>query len=125
MSPEDPNAPKRPEGEPSTASLDDRLRKLSRDIEAESAQAHGAGGDFPTSSDKAARGYGKAARLASEFVAGILVGGFLGWAFDQLLGTSPVGLILFIFLGFGAGFLNMVRAGRQAMRDEENETKQG
>jgi ATP synthase protein I len=125
MAPKDPNALKRPGGEPSAASLDERLRKLSREIEAESAQAHGAAGEFPSSSDKAARGYGKAARLASEFVAGILVGGFLGWAFDQLLGTSPIGLIVFIFLGFGAGFMNMVRAGRQAMRDEENETKNG
>jgi ATP synthase protein I len=125
MSPKDPKSPKRPEGEPSSASLDERLRKLSQDIEAESAQAHGANGEFPSSSDKAARGYGKAARLASEFVAGILVGGFLGWAFDQLLGTSPIGLIVFIFLGFGAGFMNMVRAGQKAMRDEENETKNG
>jgi ATP synthase protein I len=49
-------------------------------------------------------------RLASEFVAGILVGAALGWGIDRLAGTSPWGLISFLMLGFVAGVLNVVRA---------------
>lgn len=50
-----------------------------------------------------------ALRLATEFVAGILVGGAIGWFFDGWLGTSPWGLIVFLLLGFAAGVLNALR----------------
>jgi ATP synthase protein I len=50
-----------------------------------------------------------ALRLATEFVAGILVGGAIGWFFDSWLGTSPWGLIVFLLAGFAAGVLNALR----------------
>lgn len=56
------------------------------------------------------RGQGLAMRLAAEFVAGILVGGAIGWFFDRWLGTSPWGLIVFVLLGFTAGVLNALRS---------------
>jgi ATP synthase protein I len=48
--------------------------------------------------------------LASEFVAGVLVGAALGWGLDKVAGTSPWGLISLLLLGFCAGVLNVVRA---------------
>lgn len=51
-----------------------------------------------------------ALRLATEFVAGILVGGAIGWFLDQWIGTSPWGLIVFLILGFIAGVLNALRS---------------
>jgi ATP synthase protein I len=54
--------------------------------------------------------YALALRLASEFVAGVLVGAAVGWALDRVAGTSPWGLIVFLLLGFAAGTLNVVRA---------------
>jgi len=51
-----------------------------------------------------------ALRLSSEFVAGVLVGGFIGWAIDRFAGTSPWGMIAFLLLGFAAGTLNAMRA---------------
>lgn len=56
------------------------------------------------------RGQSLAFRLATEFVAGILVGGAIGWFFDGWLGTSPWGLIVFLLLGFAAGVLNALRS---------------
>ncbi|SON54679.1 ATP synthase protein I [Hartmannibacter diazotrophicus] len=56
--------------------------------------------------------YSKAFRLASEFVGGVLVGAVLGWGIDRLLGTSPIGLIVLLILGFAAGVLGMARASR-------------
>ena len=49
-------------------------------------------------------------RLSSELIAGVIVGGLLGWGFDHLLSTSPWGLIAFVLLGFTAGVVNVVRS---------------
>ncbi|MHA1553852.1 MAG: AtpZ/AtpI family protein [Alphaproteobacteria bacterium] len=50
-----------------------------------------------------------ALRLASEFIAGVILGAALGWGFDRLFGTSPWGLVIFLLLGFVAGVLTVVR----------------
>jgi ATP synthase protein I len=57
-------------------------------------------------------------RLSSELVAGVVVGGVIGWALDYWLGISPWGMIVFLLLGFAAGVLNVMRsAGVVAERD--------
>ena len=53
---------------------------------------------------------GRAFRMSTEFVAGVIAGGGLGWLFDRFVGTSPWGLIVFLMLGFGAGIYNVMRA---------------
>jgi ATP synthase protein I len=55
-------------------------------------------------------GLGRAFRLASEFVAAIIVGAALGWGTDQLFGTAPWGMIILLLLGFAAGVVNVIRA---------------
>ncbi|HLL27926.1 MAG TPA: AtpZ/AtpI family protein [Xanthobacteraceae bacterium] len=52
----------------------------------------------------------KALRLSSEFVAGIVLGGLIGWGIDHFAGSSPWGLIVFLLLGFAAGTLNAMRS---------------
>ena len=100
----------RPGGAPSSdADLARRLDRLSRDLEVERQERAAAERPRPSGG----KSYGMAFRLASEFVAGVLVGAFLGWGLDRLAGTSPWGLIGFLLLGFCAGILNVVRvAGR-------------
>ena len=122
MSPKQPEQPKsREAGE--MAGPDPRLAALGKAIEQENAeqQAFLPGSRNPAGAS--ASGYARGMRLMSEFVAGILVGGFLGWAFDQLLGTLPLGLIVFTLLGFAAGMMNMVRASRQAEREVNQDSK--
>jgi ATP synthase protein I len=53
---------------------------------------------------------GRAVRLSSELVAGVLVGGGLGLGLDHLAGTKPWGLIIFLMIGFAGGVLNLMRA---------------
>lgn len=53
---------------------------------------------------------GRAFRLSTEFVAGIIAGGLLGWGFDALVGSRPWGMIVFVMLGFAAGIYNVMRA---------------
>jgi len=61
----------------------------------------------PTSDPSAiARGF----RLSIELVAGVLVGAGIGWLLDWWLGISPLGMIVFLLLGFAAGVLNVMRA---------------
>ncbi|MEH0071559.1 AtpZ/AtpI family protein [Pannonibacter sp. Pt2-lr] len=55
-------------------------------------------------------GMAQAMKLSSEFIAGIVAGGMIGWLLDQWLGTMPIGLVVFILLGFGAGILNVLRS---------------
>ncbi len=54
-------------------------------------------------------GVAVALRLSADFVAGVVVGGALGWGFDKLFDTSPWGLVVLILLGFAAGLLNVMR----------------
>ena len=65
-------------------------------------------------------GMGKALRLSSEFIAGIVVGAAIGWFIDTAAGTTPWGLVVFLLLGFAAGVLNVLRsAGVVAERGVE------
>lgn len=48
-------------------------------------------------------------RIATELVAGVAVGGFIGWTLDNWLGTTPAFMITLLFLGAGAGMMNIWR----------------
>src|SRR5690242_16939186 len=52
---------------------------------------------------------GLAFRIGLELVVAVFVGAALGWAFDNWLGIQPWGLIIFLFLGFAAGVMNVFR----------------
>jgi ATP synthase protein I len=87
--------------------LDARRAELDRRI-AERQVARQAEDGAKPRGDPAAMG--RALKMSSEFIAGVLVGAFLGWGVDQLAGTTPFGLIVFLLLGFCAGVLNVMRA---------------
>jgi ATP synthase protein I len=48
-------------------------------------------------------------RVLAEFVAGVVVGGLIGWQLDKWFSTSPLFLIVFLALGTAAGFWNVYR----------------
>ncbi len=74
----------------------------------------------PGSKDEARQSaFGQAFRLSTEMVAGVLVGGFIGWVLDEWLGTAPWFLLVFFFLGIAAGILNAVRAAREMNRENQ------
>lgn len=100
------------DGPRADADLARRLDRLSREIAAE--RQDQAEAKRPTRSDRS--DYGQAFKLASEFVAGVLVGAALGWGLDRLAGTSPWGLIVLLLLGFCAGVMNVVRAAGKTSR---------
>ena len=54
-------------------------------------------------------GLGLAFRIGTELVAGIAIGVGIGLGLDYWLDTKPWFMILFFFLGAGAGMLNVYR----------------
>lgn len=61
-----------------------------------------------------ASGMGVGFKVLADFVAGIALGGGIGWALDYWLGFRPWGLIVFGVLGFVAGLLNVIRTANKA-----------
>jgi len=94
---------------PEEAALSARLRHLGERLGQHQASPTPDRAAPPSAASNAsamARGF----RLSSELVAGVLVGGFIGWALDKALGISPWCFIVFLLLGFAAGVLNVMRA---------------
>ena len=62
---------------------------------------------------------GQAMRLGIELVAGVAIGGFIGWALDRWLGTAPILMVVFLLLGGAAGIMNGygLRNGGRRQRD--------
>jgi ATP synthase protein I len=57
-------------------------------------------------------GYGMAFAIAAELVGGVIGGAGVGWLIDRWLGSAPLGLIAFFFLGATAGMWNVYRTVR-------------
>lgn len=51
--------------------------------------------------------------IGIEFVGAVLVGAFIGYLLDKWLHTAPWLMIVFLFLGFGAGLLRAIRTSNQ------------
>lgn len=52
---------------------------------------------------------GTGLRAGSELVAGVIVGGGIGYLIDRQVGTSPLFLIVMMMFGMAAGFWNVYR----------------
>jgi ATP synthase protein I len=101
------------------AALSERLRRLGERLEHSTASTPpDTSAPRPTTD---ASGLARGLRLSTELVAGVVVGGLIGWFLDRWLGISPWGFIVFVLLGFTAGMLNLMRsAGFMSERDSKN-----
>lgn len=60
-------------------------------------------------------------RMVMELVAGIVIGFFIGYGLDLLLGTMPIMLVIFILLGFVAGVRTMMRTAQEVQEKAAGE----
>ncbi|MCG8356641.1 MAG: AtpZ/AtpI family protein [Kiloniellales bacterium] len=97
-----------PEGRASLKDLDARL-KAARETQAKAKTGK-------RSEIVEPRGWGLGFRLSIDMVSGLLAGIGLGLLLDYWLGTGPLFLVLFFFMGAAAGMLNVYRtANRQGL----------
>ncbi|GJE38336.1 AtpZ/AtpI family protein [Methylobacterium persicinum] len=95
-------------GQPPEGDLSARLRRLEAQIERKRPQVAPDTSARPR--DTSRTPLGQAMTLSTEFVAGVIAGGILGWIVDHVFGTKPWGLIVLLLLGCVAGFYNVMRA---------------
>jgi ATP synthase protein I len=92
--------------DPRESDLSDRLRRLGERLPSTQEATDEV---RSTSGASDGGGLGRAMRLSTEFIGGVVAGALLGWVVDRLLGTSPWGLIILLMLGFAAGIMNVMR----------------
>ena len=92
------------------------IKRRLHDLEGQVRDARARQGGAPTDAQDRGTAMGQALKLSTEMIAGVAVGGFIGWALDRWLGTAPILMVVFLILGGAGGILSVVRsaAKRQA-----------
>ena len=95
--------------DPKLRALDERLSQARKKVQGDGADEH-------------VSPMGRAFRMGIDLVAGVGVGLLIGIKLDGWLDTSPIFLIVFLFLGFAAGIRNVVREANKMQAEAEQET---
>ena len=99
------------------ADIDARLQAIRSRREAETRPRRAGGGKW--------QGAEFAWRMVIDLVAGVGVGGAIGWGLDTLVGTKPLFLLVFILLGFGAGVRVMLQSAKELQSKNQAQAAQG
>ena len=59
---------------------------------------------------------GNAFKLGTELVAAVVVGTIIGFILDNWFDTKPLFILIFFFVGFAAGILNVVRTAKEMQK---------
>jgi ATP synthase protein I len=101
------------QNDPDDAAMRARLDKLSGDLDArraaENAQTRKTEARQQQLDGGLGRGMSMAMRVVSELIAGIAVGGAIGYGLDSVFHTKPLFLILLGLVGTAGGFWNIIR----------------
>jgi ATP synthase protein I len=112
--------PNRPQGGPQAPDPDGTRRgveEMDAKLRAARAANPKSSQNEPPSNVMSHRQTGVAYRVLVDMIAGLLVGGFLGYWLDRWLGWAPWSLVTGLVLGFVAGANNAWRAIRAYSRD--------
>lgn len=92
--------------DPRLASLDEQLKKV-RHAEAERTKSM----DNPAA--LTGKGAGQGQRVLSALLGAPLGAALIGWVIDRFAGTAPAGLLIMLFLGFGAAVMQVLRISNE------------
>lgn len=92
--------------DPRLASLDEQLKKV-RHAEAERTKA------LENPAALTGKGAGQGQRVLSALLGAPLGAALIGWVIDRLAGTAPAGLLIMLFLGFGAAVMQVLRISKE------------
>lgn len=98
----------------------DGLTRLGERLKEAESRARGDIGDEKEDRSGLAAAY----RMGIELVVGVVVGLVIGLALDGFFGTKPVFMIVFIFLGFGAGIRNIMKDAQNSLVGLHEDTEQ-
>ncbi len=101
--------PGRGESDRETEAIKRRLHDLEGRVR-DARERHGTG---PKEAEARGAAMGQAVKLSTEMIAGVAVGGFIGWWLDRVFGTAPFLMVLFLLLGGAAGIVNVVRSAQK------------
>ncbi len=104
------NDPGRNESDRETEAIKRRLHDLEGRVRVAKARHE----PPPSQAQDRGAAMGQALKLATEMIAGVAVGGFIGWWLDWVLGTGPIFLVVFLIIGGAAGIVNVVRNAQRA-----------
>lgn len=63
-------------------------------------------------------GMGVGMRMATDMVAGVLVGLFIGYNLDVFFATKPLFLLIFMIIGMVSGIVNVIRTAKRLEHDK-------
>ena len=66
--------------------------------------------------NESASSIGTAFKLSTELVAAVAVGAIIGFIFDKTFGTTPWYILIFFFVGVGAGITNVIRSAKKMQK---------
>ncbi len=105
------NSDKAPDGaeDPRLSSIEDRLREVRR---AEEERTAPMGQPASLTGKGAAQGQ----RVMSALIGAPLGGALIGWMIDKWFETGPAGLLIMLFLGFGAAISQVYRISKERVQ---------
>jgi ATP synthase protein I len=59
---------------------------------------------------------GAAFKLSTELLAAVAVGTIIGFIFDKTFDTKPWFILIFFFVGVGAGIMNVIRSAKNMQK---------
>ena len=65
---------------------------------------------------KSSSNIGIALKLSTELVAAVAVGTIIGFILDYWFGTKPWLILIFFFVGVGAGIMNVIRSAKKMQK---------
>jgi ATP synthase protein I len=89
------------------------IKRRLHDLEGRVRDARERHGTGPKDAEARGTAMGQALKLSTELIAGVAVGGFIGWWLDRVFGTAPFLMVLFLLLGGAAGIINVVRSAQK------------
>ncbi len=92
--------------DPRLSSLEDRLRKVHR---AEKQRTAPVGQSDALTGKGASQGQ----RILSTLIGAPLGAAIVGWVADNWFGSSPIGLLVMLFLGFGAAITQVIKIANE------------
>jgi ATP synthase protein I len=111
-----------PEKAPADGDLSARLKRLETQLEGKRPSA-GPDKLARTGTSGGSAPLGQAMRLSTEFIAGVIAGGILGYIVDHLFGTKPWGMIVLLMLGFVTGIYNVMRVSGFSTKKTEKDRR--